>query len=310
MTMNVKSKWNPDLSSTCGACGQQMRHFFTARDYNRSITQEEFHYARCPDCGFISLANVPENMGQYYSTGYHMLPASEAAIEHGAEHERYKIELVLRFIKSGALLEIGPSWGAFCLLAKRAGFEVEAIEMDRICCDFINSKLGIKAINRTDERAAFDEVKRADAIALWHVIEHLRDPWALIARAVEQLNPNGILVIAAPNPDAFQFGIFGSRWTHVDAPRHVHLLPISLLRRKLTALGLEELLTTTTDRGSLGWNEFGWVFSLTNMAKNRLIERMLRIVGRVLNTLFSSYERVEGRGSGYTVVFRKPAVTK
>ena len=87
-------------------------------------------------------------------------------------------------------------------------------------------------------------------------------------------------------------------------------MPISLLRRKLAELGLEELLTTTTDQGSLGWNEFGWIFSLTNLSKIPLIKRMLRIIGRVLNTLFSSYEGVEGRGSGYTVVFRKPAVKK
>jgi hypothetical protein len=138
----------------------------------------------------------------------------------------------------------------------------------------------------------------------------LRDPWSLITRAVQRLNPNGILVIAAPNPDAFQFGIFGARWTHVDAPRHVHLLPISLLRKKLTGLGLEELLATTTDPGSLGWNEFGWTFSLANMVKLPLAKRLLRIVGRVLNRLFSWYEGSEGRGSGYTVVFRKSALPK
>lgn len=310
MTMIANATLNSESTSTCGACGQKMRHFFTALDYNRGVTQEKFHYHRCPDCGFISLANVPENIGQYYSSGYYMLPASEAALEHGAEHERYKIEIVQRFVKSGALLEIGPSWGAFCLLAKRAGFAVEAIEMDRICCDFINSKLGIKAINRDDERAALDEAKPADVIALWHVIEHLRDPWSLITRAVQQLNPNGILVIAAPNPDAFQFGIFGARWTHVDAPRHVHLLPISLLRKKLTGLGLEELLTTTTDPGSLGWNEFGWTFSLANMVKPPLAKRLLRIVGRVLTRLLSWHEGSEGRGSGYTVVFRKSALPK
>lgn len=306
--MDANAKLAAESASSCGACGQKMHRFFTARDYNRGVTQQEFHYHRCPDCGFISLVNVPENIGEYYSSGYYMLPASEVALEHGAEHERYKIEIVQQFVKSGAVLEIGPSWGAFCLLAKRAGFAVEAIEMDRICCDFINSKLGIKAINRNDERAAFDEAKPADVIALWHVIEHLRDPWALIARAVQQLNPNGILVIAAPNPDAFQFSIFGARWTHVDAPRHVHLLPVSLLRKKLNELGLKELLTTTTDQGSLGWNEFGWTFSLANMVKSPLLKRLLRIVGRVLNRLFSFYEGVEGRGSGYTVVFRKPAL--
>ena len=307
MTMDTQSTLNTGLSSICGACGQRMRHFFTARDYNRSVTQEAFHYGRCPDCGFISLANVPENIGQYYSSGYYMLPASEAALEHGAEHERYKIEIVQRFIKSGALLEIGPSWGAFCLLAKRAGFAVEAIEMDRICCDFINSKLGIKAINRTDERAAFDEAKPADVIALWHVIEHLRDPWALIARAVEQLNPNGILVIAAPNPDAFQFHVLGRYWPHVDAPRHLMLIPSQSLVEKMASLGMKVELITTTDEGGLGWNIFGWVYFFSNLSKRPGISRVLRVMGRMVGKLLSPIEKIEGKGSAYTMVFRKGA---
>lgn len=298
------------LPVSCGACGNRMALFFRARDYNRGVSQREFCYGRCLGCGLISLVNIPDDLEGYYSPGYYLLPASERVIEQSLRHEQYKIELVRRFAKTGRLLEIGPSWGAFCLLAKRAGFSVEAIEMDRECCGFLTSKLGIKAIHSADEVASLAEVSPPDVIAMWHVIEHLRDPWALLARAAERLAPGGIMVVATPNPAAFQFGIIGRFWTHVDAPRHVHLIPLELMRAKLGALGLEELLLTTRDEGSLGWNAFGWAFSLANLTDIRVVRRMLRLIGRVTALLFSPIERREGAGSAYTAIFRKPVASR
>jgi SAM-dependent methyltransferase len=269
-----------------------------------------FHYRRCPNCGLISLINVPDDLKRYYSPGYYLLPSSEQVIERSLLHERYKIELVQRYIKSGSLLEIGPSWGAFCLLAKRAGFSVEAIEMDRDCCDFLTSRLGIRAIRASNESEALYEASPPDVIAMWHVIEHLRDPWTLLQRAAERLAPGGIMVLAAPNPEAVQFRIFGRRWTHVDSPRHVHLIPSALLCEKLKGFGLDELLVTTRDAGSLGWNSFGWSFSLANFAGLAALRRPLRMLGRIPALMFSPVEGREGKGSAYTAVFRKPVATR
>src|SRR5205085_9122902 len=102
-----------------------------------------------------------------------------------------KIELVMQFVRKGRLLEIGPSWGAFCLLAKRAGFSVEAIEMDPDCCEFLNSSIGVRAIGRSDEASALAEAARPDVIAAWHVLEHMQDPWKMIDAAAAQLATGG-----------------------------------------------------------------------------------------------------------------------
>ena len=294
------------LTAVCSACRTTMLPFLDTRDYNRGISQQEFRYCRCPGCGLVSLVNIPSDLQPYYLPGYYLLPSSEHAVERGLLHERYKIELLQRYAKSGRMLEIGPSWGAFCLLASRAGFTVEAIEMDRDCCDFLTTKLGIRAIHSKDECAALGEVSPPDVIAMWHVIEHLRNPWTLLARAAELLVPGGILVVATPNTEAIQFGVFGRRWTHVDAPRHVHLIPSTVLRLKLKELGLEELMVTTTDPGSLGWNSFGWSFSLANLARRTMVRRLLRLIGNIPALLFSPIERQEGKGAAYTAIFRKP----
>jgi hypothetical protein len=286
-----------------------MLPFLDTRDYNRGASLQVFHYWRCPDCGLVSLVNIPDDLQRYYTPGYHLLPSSERVIERSLVHERYKIELVQHYVKSGRLLEIGPSWGAFCLLAKRAGFSVEAIEMDRDCCEFLRAKIGIRAKLATDESAALKETSPPDVIAMWHVIEHLRDPWTLLSRAAERLTPGGILVVATPNTEATQFRIFGPRWTHIDAPRHLHLIPPKLLCAKVAGFGLGQLRVTTTDPGSLGWNSFGWSFSLANLTRFAALRRPLRLLGRVPALVFSPVERREGRGSAYTAVFQKPVTS-
>jgi 2-polyprenyl-3-methyl-5-hydroxy-6-metoxy-1,4-benzoquinol methylase len=289
----------------CSGCAGVMSPFLETRDHNRGASAQVFRYERCARCGLASLANVPADLGRYYAAGYHEIPSSAGDLERGAQHEAYKIDLVKQFVRRGRLLEIGPGWGAFCLLAKRAGFDVEAIEQDARCCEFLRSALGVRAIQSDRPAAALQQASAPDVVALWHVVEHLADPWQVLEAAAGRLAPGGILLIATPNPDSFQLRLFGSRWTHVDAPRHLHLLPMRLLRERMAALGLEAELVTTTDPGSLGWNDFGWRFSFANLAPRSALKRPLRLAGRVAGTLAAAIDRREGRGSAYTAVFRK-----
>lgn len=292
---------------TCSGCGGAMRPFLSTRDLNRGASGEEFRYERCPDCGLVSLANVPADLGPYYAAGYHEIPGSAADLELGASHDSYKIDLVRHFAQRGRLVEVGPGWGAFCLLAKRAGFDVEAIERDPKCCEFLLSQLGVQAIRSDDPAAALAQASAPYVVVLWHVFEHLIDPWAVLEAAARRLTPGGVLLIATPNPDAFQLALFGRYWTHVDAPRHIHLIPMGLLRQRAARLGLEAELVTTTDAGSIGWNDFGWRFSTANLAPQRALKRPLRLAGRVAGKLAALVDNREGRGSAYTAVFRKRA---
>jgi hypothetical protein len=283
-----------------------MTPFIETRDYNRGVSRDLFRYERCVRCGLVSLANVPADLSIYYAADYHRIPSCAADLERGAEHDSYKIDLVRRFASRGHLLEIGPGWGAFCLLAKRAGFTVEAVEMDQRCCDFLRSELGVPAIRGDDPVAALQQASRQDVIALWHVLEHVRDPWRLLEAASGKLTHGGVLLVATPNPDALQLSIFGGFWTHVDAPRHLHLVPRDVLCERVARLGLDVHLVTTTDAGSIGWDDFGWRFSLANLSPTRLLKRPFRLAGRVIGKLAAPIERAAGRGSAYTAVFRKP----
>lgn len=303
------------MKKNCPYCHTESPLYFQSKDYNRNITQEAFDHYLCPQCGLIFIAPIPPNLSAYYPEIYHSIPETPEYLEAASKQDWYKIEIVERYISKGRLLEIGPSYGGFTYLAKKAGFEVEAIEMNARCCRFLNEVVGVRAINSNDPVDALQHLEPYDAIALWHVIEHLPDPWSALDAIVAKLKPGGILVIASVNPEAFQFHIIGRRWLHLDAPRHVMLIPTKLLAEKLESLGMKIEMTTMADAGTIACNTGGWKFFFARTCAQRYTNKILLpilrpimyLIGIAVSRLVSSIEQSKGRGSAYTMVFRKIA---
>jgi 2-polyprenyl-3-methyl-5-hydroxy-6-metoxy-1,4-benzoquinol methylase len=190
---------------------------------------------------------------------------------------------------------------------QEAGYECSAIEMDATCCRYLRDTVGVEAHESNDPAAALSALGDFEVIALWHVIEHVPDPVGVLKAASEALAPGGIVILATPNPDSLQFGLLRERWVHLDAPRHLFLIPSAEIVREALGLGLELALQTTQDEGTRGWDLFGWRESLAGAARRSRTRSWLRLVGSVLMRLAKPWERREGRGSTYTLVLRKPA---
>jgi SAM-dependent methyltransferase len=290
----------------CGSCGGEAGLAFETKDVNRRVSSQPFAFYRCSGCGLLFLQPVPANLHEYYPASYQGRPPTGRQLRKAADAERYKIELVRQFKSGGSLLEIGSSWGTFAFLASEAGFEVTALEMDQSCCAYLNEVLNVKSICSPDPAHALSSVAgEFDVVAMWQNLEHLPEGWKAFAAAARALKPAGILLVAAPNPDAFQFRVFGRAWTHIDAPRHVMLIPISTLLDWGRASGLDPVLVTTNDPGAQGWNSFGWRESLANWVPGRLLKIPVRWIGSALAWVFATLDRREGRGSTYTVVFER-----
>lgn len=285
----------------CPQCNTASSVLLQTQDFNRHITDEVFNYYQCPACGLIFIAPIPPNLSEYYPASYYQLPSTIAEFAPRVDFQRYKIELVKRFVKSGKLLEIGPGAGDFSFMAKQAGFAVDAIEMDEKSCQFLRAVIGVNAINSDDPLNAVQSLGQYDVIALWHVIEHLANPWSILDTLTAHIAPGGILVIAAPNPDSLQFKLFGRYWTHLDAPRHLELISIKLLTEYLTKQGWKRLLVTTS-AGAFKFNFFGWRQSLKNRFGTNLT---LKYPAALVNLLFMPLERTGWRDSAYTLIFQK-----
>lgn len=287
----------------CSYCNTSSKLLFRSKDYNRRISGELFSHYRCPHCGLIFISPIPEDLGRYYPQDYHFVPDDVAFLDKNISHEQYKIEIIQRYKKLGRLLEIGPSLGGFAYLAKQCGFEVEAVEMDAECSRFLNDVVQIPTVNCNDTCEALNQLDPFDVVALWHVLEHLSTPWETLECIAGKINPGGILLLAAPNPDSFQFNVMGRYWPHLDAPRHLNLIPTTVLVENMERLGMQLEMMTTSDEGGLGWNVFGWEFFFINLG--HLIKVPLRRLGRIFAMLLRPVESMEGKGCAYTIVFRK-----
>ncbi len=288
----------------CRLCGGNAQFFCSVNDENHRTTDVRFNYFKCSECQGIWLDNIPSDLKHYYLNEYYAIPSLER-LQKLADKDRNKIDTILRFATSGRLLEIGPAFGVFAWQAKQAGFEVDVIEMDNRCCDYLRHTLNVNVIQSDSPIEDMKFLAQYDVIAIWHVLEHLDDPCAFLDTAAKNLMPGGILAIAMPNPGAWQFRIMGGRWPHLDAPRHVTLIAQEWLALRAEAVGLEKVYLTSDDSDARSWNIFGWQRLLMNRFRSKFIQRVMFFIGYGLSLVMALFDRKNFNGSAYTVVFRK-----
>ncbi len=284
----------------CPVCGGSGEHRLTTTDRNRGIDTERFAYLTCRTCATLYLAKVPEDLERYYPPDYYPLGAEGRAIQ----SERAKLALLRRFVSGGSLIEIGPGAGGFAGEAQRGGFDVRVIEMDDGACAHLRS-LGIQTFQSAEPDEMLAVMAPSDAIVLWHVFEHLADPVALVRAAAANLRPGGVLLLAVPNPRAFQLRVLGARWPHIDAPRHLQLVPAATLLRLAGVAGLAPVALMGADRTGRDWNVFGWQHLAVRLNSAAARRRAAFYGAAILATALAPLERGGLRGSTYTAVFRK-----
>ena len=297
-----------DAPPACPACAGATQAAFATRDYNRRCSSRLFHYARCTRCRLIFLADPPDDLARYYDGDYYRFPTRDelAAV---AAKSRYELDMLTPWAAGGRMVEVGPAQGVFALQAAQAGFDVTAIEMDARCCAYLESVVGVTAVNSDRPEEALGALPPSAAIVMWQVIEHLPDPWGCLDRAADNLRDGGILLVATPNPAALGLRLLGRFWPHVDAPRHLTLIPAGVLSERLAARGLERVALWTDDPGARSWNRFAWQRVLMNLSSRRAVRGALYVLGAVVAAAMAPIERRAGRSASYTAVFRKRALT-
>jgi SAM-dependent methyltransferase len=191
--------------------------------------------ARCPRCGTaVTLAPAtPEahDAGAYADA--HPRGARLAAPLLAA-FDRRRLRL-LGARGGGHLLDAGAGRGRFVAAARAAGWDARGIEPSERGVRAAGEAYGV-ALARAGIEDAAVAPGSLDAVTLWHVLEHLEDPEAALRRVREWLAPGGAVLVGAPNLAGLQARLGGSRWFHLDVPRH---------RTHFTAAGLQALLRRT-----------------------------------------------------------------
>lgn len=294
--------------NTCQLCGGEQRPGCVGTDRNRRVSGRKFVYMRCAVCRTLELRDVPHDLGRFYAGSgggkyFAITPADQ--LDAVASSQAWRMDFVLPYVQHGVAVEVGPGAGHFAHLMRRAGFDVRAVERDPGCVAYLRDIVGVDVTESGDPAAFLRQERSVDVVAMWHALEHLPQPFETLDAAAASLRPGGILVVAVPNPDSLGSRVLGRLWAHLDAPRHLFLIPPVTLAAKLRDLGMELLTETTVDAGARFYNRFAWERLLRRANPTRLEGMMGYHGGRFAAKLLAPLEERGMRGSTYTVVARR-----
>jgi SAM-dependent methyltransferase len=95
------------------------------------------------------------------------------------------------------LLDVGAHAGRFLEIARRAGWEVEGIELNPRTAAFAADRTGA-VVHRVNAHALASAGGRFHAITLTDVLEHIPEPIALLATVARLLEPGGSIAVKVP----------------------------------------------------------------------------------------------------------------
>ncbi|MEM9835494.1 MAG: class I SAM-dependent methyltransferase [Bacteroidota bacterium] len=217
----------------CPLCNSRQIHpFLVAKDH--SISQEDFELWSCQNCSFTFTqdAPAPAEIGPYYkSENYISHSDTKAGLVNRLYHMARdymlgrKFNLLQRVSKGKKILDYGTGTGYFVDYLQRNNYDAEGIEIDDDARQYGSQKFGIK-IHPPAFLTESTQEKSYDAISLWHVLEHLYEPYDYLKRFHEILKDDGVLLVAVPNFSSSDAQHYGPYWAAYDVPRHLwHFSP-------------------------------------------------------------------------------------
>jgi 2-polyprenyl-3-methyl-5-hydroxy-6-metoxy-1,4-benzoquinol methylase len=136
------------------------------------------------------------------------------------------------------LLEIGSGLGNMLIEARERGYEVTGVEYAQASVDRANLRLGQDVVVRGTVESAPLVEGSFDVCVFADVIEHTRDPLAVVTRAWELLKPEGTLFVAIPSLDSWSARLMRQRWMEFKV-EHLFYFDSATLESLLVRAGFE-----------------------------------------------------------------------
>jgi SAM-dependent methyltransferase len=227
----------------CAHSANRLTTLFPARDF---ITGHDFKVAQCAECGFAVTTPQPgpEEIAGYYPTGYYgavenrRFPPIVEKLQNALYTLRVREVEAVANSEPGRVLDVGCGRGVLLQEFRRRGWEVLGTELSEQAASFARQSLNIP-VEIGDLETVHFPANYFDAITLWHVLEHVPNPRALLAEIYRILKPDGVLLVAVPNFGSFESRISKDKWFHLDVPRHVTHFSDTSLQEALYQRGFD-----------------------------------------------------------------------
>jgi SAM-dependent methyltransferase len=226
---------SPDVL-ICPACGGRLTPWRTWASAEPAVGPARLELARCERCRTaVTLGDPVPSAHSAGAYGPTRPRGASLAAPLLALFDRQRLSLLPP--PPARLVDAGAGRGRFVAAARRAGYQATGIEPS---LRGVDPALGL--VPATIAEAAIPTAS-ADIVTLWHVLEHLEDPEAALGELRRWLIPGGTLLLGVPNLGSLQARLSGSRWFHLDLPRHRTHFTLAGLTHLLRVCGFELLET-------------------------------------------------------------------
>ena len=275
-----------DQADACPVCFNRLEsHLSGIMD---PATGLRFDVLRCSGCGIGVTNPAPAHLQPHYAEYYGQRHGITAGF---CVHRR--IALVTKMLGHGqgrSLLDIGCGEGTFLQAARKRGWEVTGTELHSGPA----RQRGLEVVSRLEDCAARGPFS---CVTLWHSLEHMPDPKAVIAGIRHLVADDGMILIAVPDFGGLQSQTFGSNWLHLDVPRHLY---------HFTASSIDEILCQTQFIPVAHWHQefeydlIGWwqsalnaILPTTNVLLDFLTGRKFRgmLIDRIISGISAPFSR-------------------
>ncbi len=259
--------------SSCPLCGSRDSRFW-CRSWDKllEISRDTFNYRQCNSCRTVYAADRPvqAEIHRFYPPDY--APHAPAVADAGDAHrpagllgaaKRLRAKLLgpaSRWVidrlginkgadqveglyagNGGTFFDFGAGNTKFVSLMRQRGWEAAAADF---APDVVRD-LEAGGYPAYLIEAASSWAKIPDAsfsfIRMYHVLEHLYDPKAVLKQLRAKAKPGATLHVGIPNPAGFTARLFKGSWHALDCPRHVMLFDPAQVQRLFSDCGFDRV---------------------------------------------------------------------
>lgn len=223
---------------TCLACGGARTSFWArAHDVEYHTSSDEFTFMRCEACGVLFIDPVPaDRLREIYPSNYYSYAPGGQSLVHrikGWLDRRFFRKILGRIGGKGAGGGGSVAGGGLRVLdiGGGAGWELSALRAsdprvkDTVVVDLdpgaaeVAQRNGHRYFCGPVEDFTSDE--KFDLVMMLNLIEHVRDPGAVLRKVASILAPGGVVLVKTPNHDAWDARVFKDQsWAGYHCPRH------------------------------------------------------------------------------------------
>jgi len=234
----------------CDQCGSTSHYEFArGRDYEIRTNRNEWIFVQCEQCQLVRLHPRPAVSTlpviyppTYYAYQYENIPWLARTAKALLDRRKLRgiIGALQRPVESYA--DLGCGTGRYLHAMHASGVPKERIhglELDARVIEKLRSE-GFQAHHDRVETCTAIAPGSLDLATMFHVIEHVDSPSAVIGRVAEWMAPGGVFALETPNLDSMDARRFKERWWggyHI--PRHWTLFTPETLQAMLRSHGFE-----------------------------------------------------------------------